>query len=240
MFVLKPSLGLRLQLATVALWSRGTSRCLTAYGYGFVRLCSLVAHGLQRPVVPPILLYCALRTVSTTASIVKKHQEGEVNETNATVGQQLVDEKKTPMDSKTFLKRKAFSSKKTYIHSYFIRARCGAGEGDEEGDSIIPLDNPAPQASQAPFTLLSPILEYATVPRLTRTEHKREHRQKQELDSTRRVTIFGMGSSIIEELVVLAHTALDECWNSPNGKNNVNTTTKTCLVGEPKEAICTQ
>ncbi|KAJ1215291.1 hypothetical protein NDU88_002900 [Pleurodeles waltl] len=114
------------------------------------------------------------------------------------------------------LKQKASSSKKTYIHNYFTRARCEAGEGDEEGDPIIP------QASQAPAALLCPIQEYVTVLRPTRTEHKREVRQdqEQELDSIRQVTNFGMGSSIIEKLVLLADTALDEFWNSPIGKNN--------------------
>ncbi|KAJ1162904.1 hypothetical protein NDU88_003368 [Pleurodeles waltl] len=153
-----------------------------------------------------------------------KHQEGWVNETSTTAGKQLVDKNKTLMDSKTILKRKASRSKKTYIHNYFTRARLGAGEGDEEGDSIILWDNPTTQASQAPATLLSPTLEHVTVPRPTQAEYKREYRQeqKQELDSTRHVTSFGMGSSIIEELAGLADTASDECWNSPNGKNNDN------------------
>ncbi|KAJ1218722.1 hypothetical protein NDU88_006299 [Pleurodeles waltl] len=89
-----------------------------------------------------------------------KHHEGDDNESSATAGQQLVDENKTLMDSKTALKRKASISKKIYIHNYFTRARSWAGEGDEEGDHIAPVDDPTLQAPQALATLPSPILEH--------------------------------------------------------------------------------
>ncbi|KAJ1170402.1 hypothetical protein NDU88_002279 [Pleurodeles waltl] len=169
-----------------------------------------------------------------------KHHEGEDNVTSATAVQQLVDEHKTPMDSKSALKRKASSSKKIYIHNYFTRARSGAGEGDKEGDPIAPVDDPAPQAPQSLATLPSLILEHDSLPRLTRTEHKREYglEQEQEPDSISSATSFGTGSSIFEELVALADTAPEQCWNSPRVKTMIKTT-KTHLVGEPKEAFCT-
>ncbi|KAJ1104415.1 hypothetical protein NDU88_001827 [Pleurodeles waltl] len=102
---------------------------------------------------------------STVASIGMNHYEGEDNKSSAMVGQQLVDEDKSPIDPKPTLKRKTSSFKKIYIRNYFTRARSGAGEGDEEGDSIIPLANPTPQAPHAPATLLSPIQEFDSVPR---------------------------------------------------------------------------
>ncbi|KAJ1115858.1 hypothetical protein NDU88_004079 [Pleurodeles waltl] len=101
-----------------------------------------------------------------------KHHEGEDNESSTVAGQQLADESKTPMYSKTAFKRKASSSKKIYIHNNFTRARSGERERDKEGDPIIPLDDPDPQAL---VTLPYPILEHDPVPRLTRTEHKREY-----------------------------------------------------------------
>ncbi|KAJ1215912.1 hypothetical protein NDU88_003519 [Pleurodeles waltl] len=95
-----------------------------------------------------------------------------------------------------------------------------AEEGDR--DPIVPLDDRAPLTPHALAPLPAPILEHNPVPRQTQTEHKREYGldQEQELDSISCVASFGMGSSIIEDLVGLADTALDECWNSPNSKNN--------------------
>ncbi|KAJ1160025.1 hypothetical protein NDU88_000527 [Pleurodeles waltl] len=176
-----------------------------------------------------------LRTASTAALIRLKHHEGEDNKSSAMTGQQLADENKAPMDSKTVLRRKASSCKKMYIHNYFTRARSGAGEGDEEGDPIVTLGGPAPQAL---VTLLSPILEHDPVPRPTQTEHKREHGQEQaqEQDSISCAISFRTSSSIIEDLVVLAETALEECWNSPNGKNNDKENDKNTLCGGAKRS----
>ncbi|KAJ1103058.1 hypothetical protein NDU88_000486 [Pleurodeles waltl] len=111
-----------------------------------------------------------------------------------------------------------------------------AGEGDKEGDPIVPLDDPTPQAPKPLVILPFPILERDPVPRPTRTEHKREHGQKQEQepDSISCATSFGTGSSITEELVVLAATALEECRNSPNCKNNNKDNDKNALCGGAK------
>ncbi|KAJ1119425.1 hypothetical protein NDU88_007611 [Pleurodeles waltl] len=144
-----------------------------------------------------------------------KHQEGGVNETSTMAGQQLVDENKTPMDT-----------------NYFTRARLGAGEGDEEGDSIILLDN---RASQAPATMLCLTLEHITVPRLTQTEYKREYRQEleQELDSTRGITSFGMGSSINEELAVFGRMS---AGTASTVKTMTKTTTRNVPCGGTKRS----
>ncbi|KAJ1114461.1 hypothetical protein NDU88_002698 [Pleurodeles waltl] len=111
--------------------------------------------------------------------------------------------------------------------------RSGAREGYNEGDPIVPLDDPAPQAL---VTLPSPILEHDSAPRPTRTEHKRKQGQEQEHDSISCATSFGTGSSIIEELVVLADTALEECWNSPNSVNNDKDNNKNALCGGAKRS----
>ncbi|KAJ1127988.1 hypothetical protein NDU88_006381 [Pleurodeles waltl] len=173
-------------------------------------------------------------TVCGGHSSINQNEEprGEVSESSASAGQQPADENKTEMNSKNVLKRKVSSSKKIYIHNYFIRS--GTKEGDNEVDTTTPLDNPVSEVPQAPDTLLSPILEYVAVSRPTRSEHKREYRQEQELGSTRFASSFGMDSSIIEELVVLADTASDECWNNSNGENNDKDNVKKVPCGGEK------
>ncbi|KAJ1219241.1 hypothetical protein NDU88_006810 [Pleurodeles waltl] len=118
------------------------------------------------------------------------------------------DENKALKDHKIALKRKVPSSKKTYIHNYFIRARSGVGEG--EGEPTTLMDDPIPLVLAS---LPTPILEPDPVPKPTRIEEKREQGQEQKQDSTGCMTSFGMESSIIGELLELADTALEERWN---------------------------